>query len=162
MSHLIEIYTDGASRGNPGPGGYGVVLKSGKHEKRLSGAYRLTTNNRMELLAVIIGLEALKTVDNKVTIYSDSKYVVDSITKGWVFNWIKKTDFGKKKNPDLWQRYLSLHKKHQIQFIWVKGHADNFYNNICDQLATEAADNGPHLVDKGFEKEQTGSSNSLF
>jgi ribonuclease HI len=146
----IEIYTDGSSRGNPGPGGYGVILKSGEKEKALSEAYRFTTNNRMELLAVIKGLEALKKEGLKVTIYSDSKYVVDAVEKGWVFKWNKKPNFDNKKNPDLWKRFLLLYPKQKIKFRWVKGHADHPYNNLCDQLATQAADSGPYLEDVGY------------
>jgi len=150
MVNHVEIYTDGASRGNPGPGGLGVILRANGKEKRISEGYKVTTNNRMELLAVIRGLEALKKDGLNVTIFSDSKYVVDSVTKGWVFNWNKKPNFDNKKNPDLWKRYLELHARHLIRFVWVKGHADNYFNNLCDILATQAADNGPHQVDHGF------------
>mgnify|MGYP003477042327 FL=1 len=150
MTQLVEIYTDGSSRGNPGPGGLGVVLRANDKEKRLSMGFKKTTNNRMELLAVIVGLSALKKEGINVIIYSDSKYVVDSVTKGWVFNWNKKPDFGNKKNPDLWKKFLQLYPKFTIRFVWVKGHADNYFNNICDQLATVAADYGPHQVDAGF------------
>ncbi|MBO9618105.1 MAG: ribonuclease HI [Niabella sp.] len=151
QSNGITIYTDGSSRGNPGPGGYGVLLMFGKHVKELSGGFKKTTNNRMELLAVIEGLKALKTADIPVTVYSDSQYVVNAVTKGWLANWIR-TDFkGGKKNRDLWTEYYQLAKKFQIRFVWVKGHADNPYNNRCDVLATTAAD-GKHLVvDTGFE-----------
>lgn len=148
MSQL-HLYTDGASRGNPGKGGYGALLLWGTARKELSAAYRTTTNNRMELLAVIAGLEALTRDGVDVTVFSDSKYVVDSVTKGWVFGWVKK-GFAGKKNVDLWQRYLRVHGRHRIRFVWVKGHADNPFNNRCDQLATEAADQGPWLVDEGF------------
>ncbi len=133
----VIIYTDGAAKGNPGPGGYGVLMISGKHKKEISEGFQLTTNNRMELLAVIIGLEALKT-SCSVTIYSDSKYVVDAIEKKWVFAWLKK-DFKDKKNPDLWQRFLKIYPKHDLKFIWIKGHANNPGNERCDQLAVEAA-----------------------
>lgn len=150
MNQLVEIYTDGSSRGNPGPGGLGVVLRANGKEKRLSKGFKKTTNNRMELLAVIIGLSALKKEGIDVIIYSDSKYVVDSVTKGWVFNWSKKADFGGKKNPDLWKKFLQLYPKFNIRFVWIKGHADNYFNNICDQLATVAADHGPHHDDEGF------------
>ena len=119
----ITIYTDGAARGNPGPGGYGIVLMSGQHRKELSQGYKLTTNNRMELLAVIVALEALKVPDSEVTIYTDSKYVADAVEKGWVFDWEKK-QFKKKKNPDLWIRFLKAYRKHQVKFHWVKGHAN--------------------------------------
>lgn len=138
MSHKITIYTDGASSGNPGPGGYGVVLMSGSHRKELSDGFRLTTNNRMELLAVIVALEALKADNCLVTIYTDSKYVADAVSKGWVFGWVKK-NFKGKKNPDLWKRFLEVYKKHQIKFVWVKGHANIPENERCDQLAVEAS-----------------------
>lgn len=134
----ITIYTDGAARGNPGPGGYGVVLMSGPHRKELSAGFALTTNNRMELLAVIMGLEALKNANSEVTIYSDSKYVVDAVEKKWVFGW-EKTGFKKKKNIDLWKRFLRIYPKHKIKFIWVKGHANIKENERCDQLAVEAS-----------------------
>ncbi|ANH82502.1 ribonuclease HI [Niabella ginsenosidivorans] len=147
----ITIYTDGASRGNPGPGGYGVLLMYGKHVKELSGGFKKTTNNRMELMAVIEGLKALKTTDLPVTIYSDSQYVVNAVTKGWLNNWVR-TDFkGGKKNKDLWMQYYQLAKKFQIRFIWVRGHADNPYNNRCDELATAAADGKMLAADNGFE-----------
>ncbi len=138
MSKNIIIYTDGSARGNPGPGGYGTVLMSGKHRKELSAGFKHTTNNRMELLAVIIGLEALKNAGSNVTVYSDSKYVVDSVEKEWVFNWVKKS-FKGKKNPDLWQRFLKVYPKHNIKFIWIKGHANIPENERCDQLAVEAS-----------------------
>lgn len=134
----ITIYTDGAARGNPGPGGYGVVLLSGKLRKELSEGYELTTNNRMELLAVIVGLEALKIENSQVTIYTDSKYVVDSVEKGWIWNWIK-TGFKGKKNEDLWRRFLKIYPKHQVKFVWVKGHANIPENERCDQLAVAAS-----------------------
>jgi ribonuclease HI len=147
----ITVYTDGASRGNPGPGGYGAILMFGNHRKELSQGYKLTTNNRMELMAVIAALEALKKDGLKVVVYSDSKYVVDSVEKGWLNTWIA-TDFkGGKKNKDLWLRFYHLSKKQFIRFVWVKGHADNPHNNRCDQLATEAADSGMLLEDEGFE-----------
>ena len=150
MSHNITIYTDGAASGNPGPGGYGVVLLSGPHRKELSEGFRLTTNNRMELLAVIIGLNALKYDRCNVTIYSDSKYVVDAVEKGWVFGWEKK-EFNKKKNPDLWRSFLTLYRKHQVKFVWVKGHANVPENERCDQLAV-AAYKSPHLqIDEYYE-----------
>ncbi|WP_423129459.1 ribonuclease HI [Gaoshiqia sp. Z1-71] len=137
-SPRITIYTDGAARGNPGPGGYGVVLLSGQHRKELSGGYELTTNNRMELLAVIVGLEALKVENSLVTIYSDSKYVVDAVEKRWLWAWVKKR-FKGKKNADLWQRFLKIYEKHQVRFVWVKGHADIPENERCDQLAVESS-----------------------
>jgi ribonuclease HI len=134
----ITIYTDGAARGNPGPGGYGTVLISGQFRKELSDGYELTTNNRMELLAVIIGLEALKIENSTVTIYSDSKYVVDAVEKGWIWNWVK-TRFKGKKNEDLWLRFLKIYQKHKVKFVWVKGHASIPENERCDQLAVEAS-----------------------
>jgi len=151
QSQGITIYTDGAARGNPGPGGYGVLLMYGKHLKELSGGFRHTTNNRMELMAVIEGLRALKTTGLPVTIYSDSQYVVNAVTKGWLNNWVR-TDFkGGKKNKDLWMQYYLLAKKIQVRFVWVKGHADNPYNNRCDELATAAADGRNLPEDVGYE-----------
>ncbi|MEZ5002877.1 MAG: ribonuclease HI [Chitinophagales bacterium] len=148
---MIIMYTDGAAKGNPGKGGYGVVLMTadGKHRKELSQGYFKTTNNRMELLAVIVGLEALKR-PMKVKVYSDSKYVVDAVDKGWVFGWEKK-NFAKKANPDLWKRFLAIYRKHQVSFQWVKGHANIPENERCDQLAVEAAESGDLLVDEGYE-----------
>lgn len=148
----ISIYTDGSSRGNPGPGGFGAILKSGKHYKEISQGFRKTTNNRMELLSVISALEAIKQDNAKCTIYSDSKYVVDSVEKGWVFNWEKK-NFKKKKNVDLWKRFLLIYKKHTIRFIWVKGHAGHPENERCDDLAVQAAQGRNLLIDKGYEAE---------
>ena len=155
MSTRITIYTDGAARGNPGPGGYGVVLLSGKHRKELSDGFKLTTNNRMELLAVIVGLETLKKENSQVTIYTDSRYVADAVEKGWVFEWERKA-FKKKKNPDLWKRFLKIYKKHQVRMIWVKGHANIPENERCDQLAVEAS-MGPGLkIDTGYKDEESG------
>ena len=148
---MIVLYTDGAAKGNPGPGGYGAVLKFGKHRKELSEGFRLTTNNRMELLAVIKGLEAIKSDQHKISVYSDSKYVVDAINKGWLSSWIKKNYKGKK-NVDLWQRILPLLKKHQVSFIWVKGHAGNVENERCDVLAVEAAEGTNLQADTPFEE----------
>lgn len=153
----ITIFTDGAAKGNPGPGGYGVVLLSGKYQKELSQGYRKTTNNRMELLAVIVGLEALKKEKSEVLIFSDSKYVVDSVEKGWVFNWQKK-GFAKKKNVDLWKRFLVIYPKHKVRFEWVKGHAGNQWNERCDQLAVKAATSTNLLVDEGFENQSKDES----
>jgi len=147
----ITIYTDGAAKGNPGNGGYGAVLMSGKHKKELSEGFRLTTNNRMELLSVIVALETIKAPGAEVQIFSDSKYVVDSVEKGWVFGWQKK-GFKGKKNIDLWKRYLMVHPKHKIKFNWVKGHAGNLYNERCDELAVQAAEGSELLVDEGYEK----------
>jgi len=151
MSDQIHLYTDGSSRGNPGPGGYGAILLFGKHRKELSQGFRRTTNNRMELWAVIAGLETIKNNDLPVTVFSDSQYVVNSVEKGWLKTWIK-TDFaGGKKNKDLWKRYHALAKGFTIKFIWVKGHADNPLNNRCDELCTAAADGKGLLVDEGYE-----------
>ncbi|NLV20055.1 MAG: ribonuclease HI [Bacteroidetes bacterium] len=159
MPDKITIYTDGASRGNPGPGGYGVVLKCGRHRLEKSEGYRLTTNNRMELLAVITGLEALKKTGSNVTIYTDSKYVADAVSKGWVFEWEKK-GFRKKKNPDLWIRFLKTYRKHNVSFVWIKGHAGNAENEVCDKLAVEASQKKDLLDDTGFESGD--DENELF
>ena len=153
MSNELIMYTDGAARGNPGPGGYGTILFWGDTKKELSGGYRHTTNNRMELMAVIVGLEALKKEGLTITIYSDSQYVVKAVEQGWLKNWIA-TDFkGGKKNKDLWTRFYKLSKKHNLRFRWVRGHADNPYNNRCDELATAAADGTNLDVDIFFENE---------
>lgn len=145
----ITIYTDGAARGNPGPGGYGIVLLSGNLRKELSAGYKHTTNNRMELLAVIVALETLKIPGSDVTIYTDSKYVADAVTKGWVFSWVTKR-FKGKKNQDLWMRFLAIYPKHSVKFIWVKGHSDNPLNERCDELAV-AASMQPNLPeDSGY------------
>jgi len=150
---ILVIYTDGASRGNPGPGGYGAILKWGDIEKELSQGYRKTTNNRMELLAVIAALESLKKDGLHITIYSDSQYVVKAVEEGWLNNWVR-TDFkGGKKNKDLWYRFYDLSKEHHLKFVWVKGHAQNPYNNRCDELATAAADGHHLLVDEVYEAE---------
>jgi len=146
---MINIYTDGSSRGNPGPGGYGTILISEPHRKELSQGFRLTTNNRMELLGVIIGLESLKKKGEKVVVYSDSKYVVDSVEKGWVFGWEKKNFHGKK-NADLWKRFLTIYPDHQVKFRWIKGHNNHPENERCDQLAV-AASSGTLHIDAGFE-----------
>ncbi|KYG76070.1 MULTISPECIES: ribonuclease HI [Roseivirga] len=147
---MITIYTDGSSRGNPGPGGYGVVMKFREHRKEISQGYRKTTNNRMELLAIIVGLESIKVPNAPVKIYSDSKYVIDSVTKGWLWGWIKK-DFKGKKNKDLWLRFVDIYNKHRVTFQWVKGHAGIPENERCDQLAVDAAEGSNLLVDEGFE-----------
>jgi ribonuclease HI len=149
---MIEIYTDGASSGNPGPGGYGVILRSGKHYKELSEGFRKTTNNRMELLAVIKGLESLKTINQDVTIYSDSKYVIDSIEKKWVNGWLLK-GFAGKKNKDLWLRYLDVSKLHKVKFVWVRGHNGHPENERCDVLAVAAGKQKSLLIDSVFEME---------
>jgi ribonuclease HI len=149
----LTMYTDGASRGNPGPGGYGTILFWGGHRKELSAGYRHTTNNRMELMAVIAGLEALKRDNLRITVYSDSQYVVKAIEEGWLKSWIATNFKGGKKNKDLWLHYNELAKKNNVRFVWVRGHADNPYNNRCDELATAAADGAGLLVDEEFEKE---------
>jgi len=150
MAHDIIIYTDGASRGNPGPGGYGVVMMAGKHRKELSEGFRRTTNNRMELLAVIKALEQLKKEGSNVTLYTDSRYVADAIEKGWVFNWEKKR-YKKAKNPDLWKRLLELYRKHKVKFYWVEAHADITENERCDQLAVEASKGDNLAIDENYE-----------
>lgn len=150
MPDTINIYTDGAASGNPGPGGYGVVMLYKGHRKEISEGYRLTTNNRMELLSVIVALESIKKADAKVVVHSDSKYVVDSINLKWLDTW-QKTGFKKKANVDLWQRFLKIRDKHKVVFKWVKGHADNVENNRCDELAVAAYKTGVLLVDEGYE-----------
>ncbi|HLU89643.1 MAG TPA: ribonuclease HI [Cyclobacteriaceae bacterium] len=151
---MIIIYTDGAAKGNPGRGGYGTVLKYKNHRKELSEGFRMTTNNRMELLAVIKGLEELKLEGIPVTIYSDSKYVVDAVTKGWLWNWQKK-GFKDKKNVDLWKRYIPLHLKYKPRFVWVRGHAGNVENECCDRLAVAAAESDGLQADRGYEAEMS-------
>jgi ribonuclease HI len=151
MEKQLIIYTDGAARGNPGPGGYGVVMIWGDTKKELSAGYRLTTNNRMELLAVIAALQSVKRKNIPITIYTDSQYIVNSVQKKWLDNWIKTNFKGGKKNKDLWMQYHELAKDFSITFCWVKGHAQNIYNNRCDQLATAAADGMHLLVDETYE-----------
>lgn len=148
----IIIYTDGASRGNPGRGGYGAVLMYGNHKKELAKGYRLTTNNRMELMAVIAALEALKKDNLNLLIYSDSNYVVKAVMEGWLRKWMKTNFKGNIKNSDLWLRYEALSRKHHIEFKWVKGHAENIINARCDELATKAADSDQLLIDEGYEE----------
>lgn len=145
------MYTDGSSRGNPGPGGYGTILMYNGHRKELSKGFRRTTNNRMELLAVIEGLKQIKKPELPVTIYSDSQYVVKAIEEGWLNNWIRTNFKGGKKNPDLWKEFHALSKKFRIKMVWVRGHADNPFNNRCDELATAAADGSNLGVDEGYE-----------
>ncbi len=157
----ITIYTDGAAKGNPGKGGYGVVLISGSHRKELSCGFRLTTNNRMELLAVIIALESIKQPDSQITIYSDSKYVVDAVEKKWVFSWEKK-NFKNKKNPDLWIRFLKIFTSLSVRFVWVKGHSNNVENERCDFLAVEAAEKTHLEIDVWYEKNIKKDPPSLF
>ena len=155
----IEIYTDGSAKGNPGKGGYGIVLLYKGRRKEISEGFRLTTNNRMELLAVIVAIEAIKKDLENITVYSDSKYVINAIEKGWLFNW-EKTNFNKKKNPDLWIRFLKTYRKHKILFKWVKGHSNNIENERCDYLAVSASENQLLSVDSWYEKSQ--EKNSLF
>jgi ribonuclease HI len=150
---MIRIYTDGAAQGNPGPGGYGTILRYGNNEKELSEGFRLTTNNRMELLAVIKGLEAIKKDGIPVTIYSDSQYVVNAIEKGWLWGWEKK-NFKDKANPDLWKLYIPLHRRFKPKFIWIKGHAGHPENERCDQLAVQAALGRNLLVDTNYEADK--------
>lgn len=157
----ITIHTDGAARGNPGPGGYGAVLQASGKRKELSAGYRLTTNNRMELLAVIVALEALKNQDSQVTIYTDSRYVADAVEKGWLNTWVSK-NFKKIKNPDLWIRFLEVYKKHRVSFIWIKGHASNPENERCDQLAVEASFGKELLIDSVYEAAQASDKGNLF
>ncbi len=152
MQSEITIYTDGAASGNPGKGGYGVVLICGKHRLEKSEGFRLTTNNRMELLAVITGLESLKIPGSRVVIYTDSRYVADSVEKGWVFQWESKA-FKKKKNPDLWIRFLKIYREHKVRFVWIKGHASNPENELCDRLAVEAYKNNNLSEDPGYMPE---------
>ena len=156
MPGEITIYTDGASRGNPGPGGYGVVLISGKHRLEKSEGFKITTNNRMELLGVIAGLEALKIPGSKVVVYTDSKYVADSVEKGWVFQWESKA-FKKKKNPDLWIRFLKVYRQHKVRFVWIKGHSNNIENERCDQLAVQASSEKGLQEDSGYSVTEENS-----
>ena len=147
---MIRIFTDGAAKGNPGPGGYGTILDYKGKRKELSEGFRNTTNNRMELLAVIMGLEAIKKDGWEVQVVSDSKYVVDAVEKGWLKNWVAK-DFKGKKNRDLWERYLKASAPHEVVFHWVKGHAGHPENERCDRLAVAAAESSDLKVDKVFE-----------
>jgi len=160
--HQLIIYTDGSSRGNPGPGGYGVVMLWGNKRKELSAGYRLTTNNRMELLGVITALEALNKKNITLTIYTDSQYIVKSVQQKWLDTWIKTNFKGGKKNKDLWLRYAALAEDLNVRFVWVKGHADNPLNNRCDELATMAADGQHLLVDEEYEKEIAAKKNTLL
>lgn len=158
MSSEITIYTDGASSRNPGPGGYGVVLISGKHRLEKSEGYKLTTNNRMELMAVIAGLESLKIPGSNVVIYTDSKYVADAVTRGWVFLWESKS-FKKKKNSDLWIRFLKVYRNHKVKFVWIKGHADDPENELCDRMAVSAYKKSNLKEDTGYspDKDDNGT-----
>ena len=155
----IRIYTDGSAKGNPGPGGYGIILLSNEgHRKEVAKGYRKTTNNRMELLSVIVALEMLKARPMDVVVYSDSKYVVDAVEKKWVFNWEKKY-FNKKKNVDLWKRFLIVYRQHKVKFTWVKGHANNVENERCDKLAVAAAEAKQHHdIDRGYENQTQNPS----
>lgn len=155
----IYLYTDGAAKGNPGRGGYGVVLKSGPHYKELSEGYRLTTNNRMELLAVIKGLEEIKNKGSQVIVVSDSKYVVEAVEKGWLWNWIK-IGFKDKKNKDLWIRFVNIYRQHQVKFQWIKGHNGHLENERCDQLAVAASEKSELLIDQVYEDDK--NSDKLF
>lgn len=154
MNYEVHIYTDGAAKGNPGNGGYGVVMElvGTGYRKEFYEGFRLTTNNRMELLAVIVGLEKLKKPNMKVLVVSDSKYVVDSVTKGWVFGWERKGYAGKK-NPDLWQRFLKIYRKHQVDFKWIKGHNNHPQNERCDELAVMASMQPKRSIDAFYERE---------
>ena len=155
MSYQVHIYTDGASKGNPGPGGYGVVMEmvGTPYKKEFFEGFRYTTNNRMELLAVIVGLEKLKAPKTSVLVVSDSKYVVDSVEKGWVFGWEKK-NFKDKKNPDLWMRFLKIYRQHQVKFTWIKGHNNHPQNERCDELAVMASQQKKLNIDTFYETEE--------
>ncbi len=155
MIHDVHIYTDGAAKGNPGPGGYGVVMEKvgSDYRKEFYEGFRHTTNNRMELLAVIVGLEKLAKPNTRILVTSDSKYVVDAVLKGWVFGWEKK-GFAGKKNPDLWMRFLKIYRKHQVDFKWIKGHNSHPQNERCDQLAVMASAGSNLSIDAFYEKEE--------
>ena len=155
MSYQVHIYTDGAAKGNPGPGGYGVVMEmvGSPYKKEFFEGFRHTTNNRMELLAVIVGLEKLKTPKTTVLVVSDSKYVVDSVEKGWVFGWEKKY-FKDKKNPDLWLRFLKIYRQHNVKFMWIKGHNNHTQNERCDELAVMASQQKNLNIDTFYETEE--------
>ena len=153
--NTINIFTDGSSRGNPGPGGYGIVMeqKGTGYFREFSEGFRLTTNNRMELLAVIEALNKIKTRNADVVVYTDSKYVSDSVEKKWVFNW-EKNNFKKKKNIDLWTKFLKIYPKYSIKFIWIKGHNDHPQNERCDSLAVAASKKKNPLIDQGYENKE--------
>jgi ribonuclease HI len=159
QQHIV-VHTDGAAKGNPGKGGYGIVLQSGPHRKEMAEGFRLTTNNRMELLSVIVALETIKKTNAEVTVYSDSKYVVDAVEKGWVFGWVKK-GFKGKKNADLWKRFLAIYPKHKVRFKWIKGHAGHPENERCDQLAVAAAEGTELNIDTAYEN-QNAAPDQLF
>lgn len=156
---VIYLYTDGAASGNPGPGGWGAVLVCGGHRKEMSGGFRRTTNNRMELLAVIKGLEAIRWQNATVEVWSDSQYVVKALTEGWLENWIRK-DFKKVKNPDLWQRFVPLYRAHKVSFHWLKGHAGHPENERCDKLAVAAYSQAELPEDEGYVIET--EENTIF
>ena len=158
-NQTIEIFTDGSSLGNPGPGGYGVVMKYGEKQKRISAGYRLTTNNRMELMAVIQALKMLNDVakEKEIIIYSDSKYVIHAVEKKWVFGWVKK-NFKDKANADLWRLFLNEYPKYNIKFHWIKGHSGHIENEICDKLAKKAAEGKELMTDNGYESSKNKSS----
>lgn len=153
----VNIYTDGACSGNPGKGGYGIIMEwVGKpYIKEFSQGFRRTTNNRMELLAVIVALEQLKKEGLEITVYSDSKYVVDAVEKGWLFNWERK-GFKDKKNPDLWKRFLKVFRRQKVSFQWIKGHNQHPQNERCDRLAVEAYQKPGLEIDSGFEQADKG------
>lgn len=155
MQYQVHIYTDGAAKGNPGPGGYGVVMEmvGTPYKKEFFEGFRHTTNNRMELLAVIVGLEKLKNLKTNVLVVSDSKYVVDAVEKGWVFGWEKKY-FKDKKNPDLWMRFLKVYRLHNVKFMWIKGHNNHPQNERCDQLAVMASQQKKLNIDVFYETEE--------
>ena len=160
--HQLIIYTDGSSRGNPGPGGYGAILLWGDKRKELSAGYRHTTNNRMELLGVISALESLNKINISLTVYTDSQYIVKAVNEGWLNNWLRTNFKGGKKNKDLWLRYAAIAKQYKITIKWVKGHAENPMNNRCDELATQAADGENLLPDEGYEAELKSQKGNLF
>ena len=155
MKHQVHIYTDGAAKGNPGPGGYGVVMElvGTTFKKEFYEGFRHTTNNSMELLAVIVGLEKLKNPNMRVLVVSDSKYVVDSVEKKWVLGWEKK-GFVDRKNSDLWKRFLIIYRKHQVDFKWIKGHNNHAQNERCDELAVYASNQKILSVDAFYEREE--------
>ena len=155
MPYQVHIYTDGAAKGNPGPGGYGVVMEmvGSPYKKEFFEGFRHTTNNRMELLAVIVGLEKLKALNTNVLVVSDSKYVVDSVEKGWVFGWEKKY-FKDKKNTDLWMRFLKIYRQHKVKFLWIKGHNNHPQNERCDELAVMASQQKNLNIDSFYESEE--------
>jgi ribonuclease HI len=158
----VIIYTDGACIGNPGPGGYGVIIIRGKQRQELSGGFRLTTNNRMELMAAIVGLSSLQE-KSKVTLYSDSRYLVDAMSQGWVKKWrAKGWKRGKAENVDLWERLLELCAQHDVAFSWVEGHASNPYNNRCDVLSVQAAKGKNLAVDEPYENGETKNSSQML